>query len=391
MNMKSLNRIQARNRMKIQMTDRIKLGRAKRWVIKIGSALITNEGKGLDTDAIKRWAEQMAELRSTGKELLLVSSGAVAEGMSRIGMTQRPRALYELQAVAALGQMGLIQHFESCFKLHDIHTAQVLLTHEDLSDRKRYLNARSTLNTLMKIGAIPIINENDTVATEEFRFGDNDTLAALVANLVEADALIILTDQQGLYDKDPRQNQDARLISEANATDPAIMSMAGTGGTLGRGGMRTKITAAQRAARSGAATLIASGRAENVLLEIAKGTELGTLLSPKTEKLAARKQWLAGHLIVRGNLQLDEGASRALSDSGVSLLAVGVTRVNGNFNRGDIVSCLSPNGREVARGLVNYSADEARKIMGKASNEIENTLGYVDEPELIHRDNLVLL
>jgi glutamate 5-kinase len=389
--MKSLNRIQAWNWMKIQMTDRIKLGRAKRWVIKIGSALITNEGRGLDTDAIKRWAEQMAELRSTGKELLLVSSGAVAEGMSRIGMTQRPRALYELQAVAALGQMGLIQHFESCFKLHHIHTAQVLLTHEDLSDRKRYLNARSTLKTLMKIGAIPIINENDTVATEEFRFGDNDTLAALVANLVEADALIILTDQQGLYNKDPRQNQDAELISEANATDPVIMSMAGSGGTLGRGGMRTKITAAQRAARSGAATLIASGRAENVLLEIAKGTELGTLLSPKTEKLAARKQWLAGHLIVRGNLQLDEGASRALSDSGVSLLAVGVTRVNGNFNRGDIVSCLSPTGREVARGLVNYSADEARKIMGKTSNEIENTLGYVDEPELIHRDNLVLL
>ena len=377
--------------MNIQMTDRIKLGRAKRWVIKIGSALITNEGKGLDTSAIKRWAEQMAELRSTGKELLLVSSGAVAEGMSRIGMTQRPRALYELQAVAALGQMGLIQHFESCFKQHDIHTAQVLLTHEDLSDRKRYLNARSTLNTLMKIGAIPIINENDTVATEEFRFGDNDTLAALVANLVEADALIILTDQQGLYNKDPRQNQDAELISEANATDPVIISMAGSGGLLGRGGMRTKITAAQRAARSGAATLIASGRAENVLLEIAKGTELGTLLSPKTEKLAARKQWLAGHLIVRGSLQLDEGASKALSDSGVSLLAVGVTRVNGNFNRGDMVSCLSPGGEEIARGLVNYSADEAGKIMGKASNEIEKTLGYVDEPELIHRDNLVLL
>ena len=377
--------------MKIQMTDRIKLGRAKRWVIKIGSALITNEGKGLDTVAIQRWAEQMAELRSTGKELLLVSSGAVAEGMSRIGMTQRPHALYELQAVAALGQMGLIQHFESCFKQHDIHTAQVLLTHDDLSDRKRYLNARSTLNTLMRIGAIPIINENDTVATEEFRFGDNDTLAALVANLVEADALIILTDQQGLYNKDPRQNPDAELISEANATDSVIMSMAGSGGALGRGGMRTKITAAQRAARSGAATLIASGRAENVLLEIAKGTELGTLLSPKTEKLAARKQWLAGHLIVRGSLQLDAGASKALSDSGVSLLAVGVTRVNGNFNRGDIVSCLTTAGEEVARGLVNYSADEARKIMGRASNEIENVLGYVDEPELIHRDNLVLI
>jgi len=373
------------------MTDRIKLGRAKRWVIKIGSALITNEGKGLDIRAIQRWSEQMAELRRSGKELLLVSSGAVAEGMSRIGMRQRPRALHELQAVAALGQMGLIQHFESCFKQHDIHTAQVLLTHDDLSDRQRYLNARSTLSTLMKIGAIPIINENDTVATEELGFGDNDTLAALVANLVEADALIILTDQQGLYDKDPRRNLDAQLISEANAADPLILGMAGTGGILGRGGMRTKITAAQRAARSGAATLIASGRTDNVLLEIAKGSELGTLLSPKTEKLAARKQWLAGHLIVRGSLKLDEGASKALSGSGVSLLAVGVSGVIGHFNRGDMVSCLSPEGREIARGLVNYSADEARKIMGKASSEIENTLGYVDEPELIHRDNLVLL
>ncbi len=373
------------------MTDRINLGRAKRWVIKVGSALITNEGKGLDTGAIQRWAEQMAELRSSGKDLLLVSSGAVAEGMSRIGMTQRPHALYELQAVAALGQMGLIQHFESCFKQHDIHTAQVLLTHEDLCDRQRYLNARSTLSTLLKMGVIPIINENDTVATEEIRFGDNDTLAASVANLVEADALIILTDQQGLYNKDPRQNQDAELISEANATDPAILGMAGSGGNLGRGGMRTKITAAQRAARSGAATLIASGRTDNVLLEIAHGTEIGTLLSAKTEKLAARKQWLAGHLVVRGSLQLDEGAYRALSGSGVSLLAVGVSSINGNFNRGDMVSCLSPDGEEIARGLVNYSADEARKIMGKASHEIETTLGYVDEPELIHRDNLVLL
>jgi glutamate 5-kinase len=373
------------------MTDRINLGRAKRWVIKIGSALITNEGRGLDTEAIKRWAEQMAELRGSGKELLLVSSGAVAEGMSRIGMTQRPNALYELQAVAALGQMGLIQHFESCFKKHGIHTAQVLLTHEDLSSRQRYLNARSTLRTLLKMGAIPIINENDTVATEEIRFGDNDTLAALVANLVEADALIILTDQQGLYNKDPRQNRDAELISEANAVDPNILAMAGGGGALGRGGMRTKITAAQRAARSGAATLIASGRTDDVLLKIAKGTEIGTLLSPKTEKLAARKQWLAGHLVVRGSLQLDAGASKALSGSGVSLLAVGVTAVNGNFNRGDMVSCLSPDGVEIARGLVNYAADEARKIMGKATSEIENTLGYVDEPELIHRDNLVLL
>jgi len=373
------------------MTDRINLGRANRWVIKIGSALITNEGKGLDTAAIQRWAVQMAELRRAGKELLLVSSGAVAEGMSRIGMTQRPNALYELQAVAALGQMGLIQHFESCFKQHDIHTAQVLLTHEDLSNRQRYLNARSTLQTLLQMGAIPIINENDTVATDEIRFGDNDTLAALVTNLVEADALIILTDQQGLYNQDPRQNKDAELISEANAVDPAILGMAGSASTLGRGGMRTKITAAQRAARSGAATLIASGRTDNVLLEIARGTEIGTLLSSKTEKLAARKQWLAGHLVVRGSLKLDEGASRALSGSGVSLLAVGVSGVIGNFNRGDMVNCLSPDGDEIARGLVNYSADEARKIKGKASNAIEKTLGYVDEPELIHRDNLVLL
>jgi glutamate 5-kinase len=375
----------------LTMTDRTNLGRSKRWVIKIGSALITNEGRGLDTTAIQRWAEQMSQLRSDGKELLLVSSGAVAEGMSRMNISQRPHALHELQAVAALGQMGLIQHFESCFQRHQIHTAQVLLTHEDLSNRQRYLNARSTLKTLLQIGAIPIINENDTVATDEIRFGDNDTLAALVANLVEADALIILTDQQGLYNKDPRQNADAELINEANAVDPAILAMAGAGGLLGRGGMRTKITAAQRAARSGAATLIASGKAENVLLDIARSTEIGTLLSPTTEKLAARKQWLAGHLVVRGSLLLDDGASRALADSGVSLLAVGVTRVNGRFNRGDMVSCLSPDGVEIARGLVNYSADEARRIMGKASHQIENTLGYVDEPELIHRDNLVLL
>ncbi len=373
------------------MTDRTNLGRTRRWVIKIGSALITNEGRGLDTAAIQHWAEQMAELRSAGKELLLVSSGAVAEGMSRIGMTQRPHALHELQAAAALGQMGLIQHFESCFHKHAIHTAQVLLTHEDLSSRQRYLNARSTLNTLLDMGAIPIINENDTVATDEIRFGDNDTLAALVANLVEADALIILTDQQGLYNQDPRHHADAELIHEANATDPTILAMCGPGGMLGRGGMKTKITAAQRAARSGAATLIASGRTDNVLLEIARGGEIGTLLTPKTEKLAARKQWLAGHLVVRGSLRLDDGASRALSNLGVSLLAVGVTGVTGGFNRGDMVSCLSPDGEEIARGLVNYSAAEARKIMGKASHEIEATLGYVDEPELIHRDNLVLL
>ncbi len=373
------------------MTGRAELGRSQRWVIKIGSSLITDEGKGLHTEAIHNWAEQIARLRASGKELLLVSSGAVAEGMSRLGISLRPHALYELQAVAAIGQMGLIEHFESCFKQHNIHTAQVLLTHEDLSDRQRYLNARSTLRTLLSMGAIPIINENDTVVTDEIRFGDNDTLAALVANLVEADALIILTDQKGLYNKDPRKHDDAELISEADATDPAILKLAGSGSPLGRGGMYTKITAAQRAARSGAATLIAAGNHENVLLEIAEGAELGTLLTPKTEPLAARKQWLAGHLVVKGTLHLDQGASNALKESGVSLLAVGVTKVDGRFRRGDMVSCVTPDGSEVARGLVNYSAAEAAKIMGKTSNDIEAILGFVDEPELIHRDNLVLI
>lgn len=373
------------------MTNRTDLGGSRRWVVKIGSSLITNKGRGLDTAAIHGWAEQIAELRGQGKELLLVSSGAVAEGMARLGITRRPHALYELQAAAALGQMGLIQHFESCFKQHDIHTAQVLLTHDDLSDRQRYLNARSTLRTLLSIGAIPIINENDTVATDEIRFGDNDTLAALVANLVEADALIILTDQQGLYNRDPRKHSDARLISEADATDPEILGMAGPGGSLGRGGMRTKINAARRAARSGAATLIAAGNTENVLLEIARGSGIGTLLSPKTEPLAARKQWLAGHLLVKGKLSLDEGACLALAEDGVSLLAVGVTGISGNFSRGDMVSCISPEGTEIARGLVNYSSADADRIKGLSSNAIEEALGFVDEPELIHRDNLVLI
>ena len=373
------------------MIDRKQLGESRRWVVKIGSSLITNKGQGLDSNAINSWAGQIAELRSQGKELILVSSGAVAEGMARMGWTKRPRALHELQAAAALGQMGLIQHFESCFKKHNIHTAQVLLTHDDLSDRQRYLNARSTLRTLLKLGAIPIINENDTVATEEIRFGDNDTLAALVANLVEADAVIILTDQTGLYDKDPRTNKEAELISSTYANNPDLMSMAGPGGHLGSGGMRTKITAALRAARSGAATLIASGSETDVLLKVARGEQLGTLLSPEDEPLAARKQWMANQLKVRGSLQIDAGASNALSKSGVSLLAVGITKVSGNFKRGDVVSCMNEDGREVARGLVNYEAQEADRIKGKASKDIETILGYIDEPEMIHRDNLVLL
>jgi glutamate 5-kinase len=371
------------------MTDRKTLAESKRWVIKIGSSLITNEGQGLDTKAMQAWAKQIAELRDQGKEIVMVSSGAVAEGMARMGWTKRPKALHKLQAAAALGQMGLIQQFESCFQQHKIHTAQVLLTHDDLSDRQRYLNARSTLRTLLAMGAIPIINENDTVATEEIRFGDNDTLAALVANLVEADMVIILTDQQGVYNKDPRSHKDAELISSSHASNPELLVVAGDGGHLGCGGMRTKITAARRAARSGAATLIASGAAEDVLLKIARGETLGTLLTPDKGRIATRKQWLANQLTVQGSLQLDAGACRALKAN--SLLAVGVTRVSGKFQRGDVVTCIDADGNEIARGLVNYQASEVELIMGHASSEIESLLGYVDEPELIHRDNLALL
>lgn len=374
------------------MKTRQDLSKSKRWVVKIGSSLVTDEGRGLDANAISSWAEQIARLRNEGKEIVLVSSGAVAEGMARLGWQTRPHAIYELQAAAAIGQMGMIQTYESCFKKYDLHTAQILLTHDDLSNRKRYLNARSTLRTLLQLGTIPIINENDTVATDEIRFGDNDTLAALVANLVEADLLIILTDQQGLFTADPRFNSEAELISEGKANDPEYHKMAGpSAGQLGRGGMSTKITAAQRAARSGTATLITSGRNENALLRVANNENLGTLLLPDSEPIAARKQWLASHLNVSGTLHLDEGAVKVLKSSGKSLLPVGVTSVTGNFVRGEMVSCVGPGGQEVARGLVNYNAIEAAKIKGRATKEIEQILGYIDEPELVHRDNLVLL
>lgn len=373
------------------MTTRESVAKSKCWVIKIGSSLITSDGRGLNSEAIQSWAEQIANLRTSGKKVILVSSGAVAEGMARIGWKKRPRALHELQAAAALGQMGLIQHFESCFKKHDIHTAQVLLTHEDLGDRQRYLNARSTLKTLLSLGAIPIINENDTVATEEIRFGDNDTLGALVSNLVEADTLIILTDQQGLFNKDPRYNQDAQLISQSNANNRELLAMAGDSGALGQGGMRTKITAAQRAARSGATTIIASGAENNILQRIAAAEEIGTMLTADNEPMAARKQWLANQMKISGKLFLDAGASVAVQSSGVSLLAVGVSRIEGNFQRGEVVACINHEGQEIARGLVNYDAKESQQIKGQASEKFESILGYVDEAELIHRDNLVLV
>jgi len=365
---------------------------SRRWVVKIGSALITGDGRGLDRERLRTWVDQLADLIEAGYEIVVVSSGAVAEGMSRIGLSLRPRALHELQAAAAIGQMGLVQAWESCFQRRGLHTAQVLLTHDDLSDRRRYLNARGTLRALVAKGVVPVVNENDVVANDELRFGDNDSLAALVANLIEADLVVLLTDQQGLYSEDPRNNPDAELVSVTEATSPDLDDMAGDSkGILGSGGMYTKLRAARLAGRSGAATVIAGGREEGVLKRLAQGEHIGTLLLPGQEPDAARKRWLAGHLQVRGSLQLDDGAVKVLRQSGRSLLAVGVRGVEGSFRRGELVACVDTQGREIARGLVNYSADEARRIQGRASSEIESVLGYVDEEELIHRDNLVLV
>ena len=365
---------------------------AKTLVVKVGSSLVTASGRGLDAAAIARWAAQIARLVRGGRRVILVSSGAIAEGMLRLGWARRPQTMHELQAAAAVGQMGLVQCYESCFRDHGLHTAQVLLTHADLADRQRYLNARATLRTLLELGVIPVINENDTVVTDEIKFGDNDTLGALVTNLVEADVLVILTDQAGLYNADPRLNPSAELVSEADALDAKLETMAGgTGSALAKGGMLTKVHAARRAARSGAHTVIASGREDNVLVRLAEGERIGSLLRAKTVPLAARKQWLADHLTVAARLKLDAGAARALQQQGKSLLPIGVVEVSGEFERGAVVACLDPDGREVARGLVNYSATEARRIMRKPSAEIESILGYMDEPELIHRDNLVLL
>jgi glutamate 5-kinase len=365
--------------------------RGRPWVVKIGSALLTNEGRGLDREYIRVFVDQVAQLRARGLDVVLVSSGSIAEGLIRLALKKRPEALYELQALAAVGQMGLIQVYESCFQEHGTHTAQVLLTHEDVSHRGRYLNARSTLRTLIRFGVVPVVNENDTVATHEIRLGDNDTLAGMVANLVEAEFLVILTDQAGLYSTDPRTDPAAKLVEEGHAGDAALESMAGAGGTLGRGGMRTKLRAAGLAARSGTATRIVSGREPDVLPRLADGEAIGTLLRPRSSPLAARKQWLAGLQAVAGRLRLDQGACRVLREAGRSLLAVGVCGVEGEFSRGEIVSCCDAEGREIARGMVNYDATETRKIMGHPSVRIAELLGYVDEPELIHRDNLVLM
>ncbi|WP_397534112.1 glutamate 5-kinase [Roseateles sp.] len=364
---------------------------ARRIVVKVGSSLVTNEGRGVDAEAIGNWCRQLAALAADGRQVVMVSSGAIAEGMKRLGWAVRPKELHELQAAAAVGQMGLAQMYETKLREHGMGSAQVLLTHADLADRERYLNARSTLLTLLQHGVLPVINENDTVVNDEIKFGDNDTLGALVANLVEADALVILTDQRGLYSADPRRDPGARFIDFATAGAPELEAMAGgAGSSLGRGGMLTKILAAKRAASSGASTIIAWGREPDVLLRLASGEAIGTALLASTAKLAARKQWMADHLQMRGAVVVDAGAAAKLLDEGKSLLPIGVHEVQGEFHRGDVIAVRAADGRELARGLTNYSSAEARLIARKASVDFERVLGYAAEPELIHRDNLVL-
>ncbi|MFL2531453.1 MAG: glutamate 5-kinase [Porticoccaceae bacterium] len=372
--------------------DRQIINNAKRLVIKVGSALLTNDGAGIDRQAIDAWVEQIAKLLSEGKEVVLVSSGAVAEGLARLGIGSRPQSIHMLQSAAAVGQMGLIQTYETSFRRFERQTAQILLDHDDMANRERYLNARGVMQTLMDLNVVPIVNENDTVVTDEIRFGDNDRLAALVANLIDADALIILTDKDGMYDANPDIDSNAKLISQAHASDSSLDTQAGTSnGALGRGGMQTKLEAARLASRSGCNTVIAGGRNQNILMRICSGETVGTFLSANKTPIAARKQWLAGQLQVKGALVLDEGASRVLRQQGSSLLAVGVTAVKGRFTRGELVSCEDSSGIEVARGLVNYNSDETQLIQGKSTEEIITILGYCEDDELIHRDNLVLV
>ena len=368
------------------------VARSRRIVAKVGSSLVTNEGRGIDLVAVGEWAAQIAALHQQGRELVLVSSGAIAEGMARLGWAKRPQAMHELQAAAAVGQMGLVQAYEVAFARHGIRTAQILLTHEDLADRKRYLNARTTLYTLLSLGVVPIVNENDTVVTDEIRLGDNDTLGALVTNLIEADALVILTDQRGLYSADPRKNPDARLIDVAQAGDTSLETMAGgAGSTIGTGGMLTKVLAAKRAANSGAHTIIASGREPHVLQRLANGERIGSELRAQLPVRSARQRWIANHLRLRGKVTLDDGAVKALTVGGKSLLPIGVIDVEGDFERGDVVACVDINGRECGRGLINYSATDTRRIMRQPTAKIAEILGSMSDAELMHRDNMVFL
>lgn len=367
------------------------LSQAKLIVVKVGSSLVTAEGRGIDQAALNRWATQIAELKARGVNVIFVSSGAIAEGIKRLSWPKRPTAINELQAAAAVGQMGIAQAYEYAFAYHQIHTAQVLLTHEDLSNRTRYLNARSTLLTLVEKGIVPIINENDTVTTDEIKLGDNDTLGALVTNLVDADALVILTDQSGLYDSDPRKNPNAQFIHQIEADHPELEAMAGgAGSSVGTGGMYTKVTAAKRAALSGAATVVASGREPNVLVRLQQGESIGTLFTSSHSRVAARKQWLLGHVQLAGKVRVDAGAARALTEKHASLLPVGCTGVEGHFHRGELVAVVDADGKEIARGLMNYSSEETAKLLQTDSEHIHEKLGYAHEEELIHRDNLAV-
>ncbi|MFV0282349.1 MAG: glutamate 5-kinase [Castellaniella sp.] len=364
---------------------------AKRLVLKFGSSLVTNEGRGIDQEAVAQWTGQIAGLYASGRQLVLVSSGAIAEGMARLGWPRRPKAMSELQAAAAVGQMGLIQAYEAAFARHGVRTAQILLTHEDLADRRRYLNARSTLNTLLALGVLPIVNENDTVVTDEIRLGDNDTLGALVTNLIEANVLIILTDQSGLYSADPRKHPDARFIHQGQAGDPALEAMAGgSGSAIGTGGMLTKVLAARRAANSGGHTIIASGREPAVLQRLASGEPIGTELRAVLPVRSARQRWLANHLRLRGRVTLDAGAVRALTQGHRSLLPIGVIAVEGDFERGDVVACVDEHGVECGRGLINYSSADTVRILRQPSARIAEILGHLSDPELIHRDNMIV-
>ena len=368
------------------------LQQARRIVVKVGSSLVTNEGRGLDATAIGEWCRQLAVLRQQGREVIMVSSGAIAEGMKRLGWRTRPVEINELQAAAAVGQMGLEQMYETCLRENRLQSAQVLLTHADLADRERYLNARSTLLTLLQLGVLPVINENDTVVNDEIKFGDNDTLGALVANLIEADLLVILTDQHGLFTADPRKHPDAQLVSIGQAGDAQLEAMAGgAGSSIGKGGMLTKILAAGRAAGSGASTVIAWGREPDALLRLVQGEVVGTVLLAPTHKLQARKQWMADHLLLQGSVVVDAGAAAKLQKEGKSLLPIGMTAVSGDFRRGEVIAVRDEQGREIARGMANYASHEARLLCRKPSSQLQALLGYAAEPEMIHRDNMVLM
>ena len=372
-----------------QPGDRQRLADARRWVVKVGSALLTDDGRGLDLSVVSRLADQLAALRAGGRDVVLVSSGAIVAGLARLQLSERPHEVNLSQAAAAVGQSALVRAYEECLGPHGVTTAQILLSHADVRARDRYLNARSTLNTLLSMDVLPIVNENDTVVTDEIRLGDNDTLAALVANLVDADALLILTDQDGLMDSDPRRATNAQLIQSADVHDPELDQVAGGGSALGRGGMATKLSAARLAARSGTGTVIANGRVPDVVASVSGGESVGTFLQTQRQPQSARKQWLASLLHAKGQLVLDDGAVRGVSEQGRSLLPIGITAVSGEFQRGDLVSCVDSAGRERARGLVNYTAEEAAALIGRSSDQIEATLGYCGDEEMIHRDNLV--